>query len=142
MAADMGVGLLQGVYETQRSCLGVLSQVVREHIVEILPGLFLRKNGLGAHGWRRALVDALAAPRRAAHPLPQILEVAFAHWLGGCGRHACQQQAAQLLPILVTADEFAHVLAAGPITELADLLIHKGLQVSGKEMFIVLMTQA
>jgi len=45
----------------------------------------------------------------------------------------------QLHPVLILADQLAYVLAAGAITTPADLLIHKGPQGVGQEMFIVLM---
>jgi len=45
----------------------------------------------------------------------------------------------QLTPVLVFADQFSNVFAAGAKPTLADLLINEDLSASGREMFIVLM---
>ena len=50
MAADVRIGLLQGVDEAQRGSLGVFGHVVRECILDILLGLLARDDGLGLHG--------------------------------------------------------------------------------------------
>jgi hypothetical protein len=39
---------------------------------------------------------------------------------------------AQLQPVLILADQFAHALAAGAVTALADLSVDEGLQVIGQ----------
>ena len=63
MAADVRIGLRQGVDETQRRSLGVFGHVVRENILDIQFSQLARNHGLGPHGCRRALPVSLAAPR-------------------------------------------------------------------------------
>src|SRR5690606_29532089 len=42
------------------------------------------------------------------------------------------QQLAQMQPVLVAADQCAHVLAAGAMAKLADLLVDEGLEAIGQ----------
>ena len=63
MAADVRIGLLQGVDEAQRGSLGVFGHVVRECILDILLGLLARDDGLGLHDRLRVLLATWAAPR-------------------------------------------------------------------------------
>jgi len=76
--------------------------------------------GLTFNLWRRTWSSC--APGHAA------LRVAGISRRTRCRSPACHQHVAQVRSILVPADELAHVLAAGAVAALSDLLIDEGLQ--------------
>ncbi len=60
--------------------------------------------------------DPACIPGCDAHSLAQTFEIAFV------------RRSAQMLPVLIQSDQFAHILAAGAVAAFADLFIHLGLQ--------------
>lgn len=73
MTADVRVGQRQGVDEAQRGSLGVFGHVVRDCILDILPGLLARDNGFGLHDRLRVFLATWAAPRtRSRKPTKQV----------------------------------------------------------------------
>ena len=92
-------------------------------LVELLPALRVRP----------AIRLAWPSPLRAslghlAHSVSQTFEVNAISRRGGCSGGTGQKQSTQVQPILIFADQFAHILTAGAETTLADLFIHEGLQ--------------
>lgn len=124
VAADVAIGLLQGVDESRRCRPGILSQVVRDGLVDVPGGLLTRD-------------DRLPSPTGAGlGGLMQLVTQTIKVNCVGCGdwrgRGARQQKPAKLEPILIPADQLAHILAAGAVTALADLLVHEGLEAVGQ----------
>jgi hypothetical protein len=63
---------------------------------------------------------------------PQPREVRLIRRLGRCRRCTREQQPSQVRPILIPANQFAHVFTAGAVTALLDLFVDERLQGFGQ----------
>lgn len=63
---------------------------------------------------------------------PQPREVRLIGRLGRCRRCTREQQPSQVRPILIPANQFAHVFTAGAVTALLDLFVYERLQGFGQ----------
>src|SRR5688500_17287035 len=78
----------------------------------------------------RCASRALGSPFR--DPLVQAVEVGVVGWTRGRRRRPLQQQLAQMLAVLVLADQLAHIFAAGAVAALGDLLVDEAFEVVWK----------
>jgi len=67
-----------------------------------------------------------------ANPATQGIEIGPVGWSRWAGAGAIEEQGAQALSILIPADEFAHLFAAGAETSPGNLFVYIGLECVGK----------